>query len=387
MYRRIVVSALLGSYVLATAAFAVAASPPARTVASAAKGSLKLTLPPVCYAVVGIPMSIYYDNIVLTPEPDKLHFRVRCRLGQAGLRDWTVTPQAVDVGDHDWDVTVTDAEGKCLESARCKLHVAPTNAGSQRSIRLLLVGDSTTHSSIYPKQIARLLALPGNPAAKLLGTHYPLGVQSGVAHEGYGGWTWARFVSQYEPHPDGTYRMRSSPFVFLGAGGKPVLDVPRYIRTACDGTPPDTVTFLLGINDCFGAKADDPKSLNGTIGTMLEQADILLAAFHKAAPQADLGVGLTIPANFRESSFEATYHGQFHRWNWKRVQHELVRREIERFGNRQGERIFLIPTELNLDPVDGFPEDNDCHPNEAGYRQIAATIYSWIKARLESRSQ
>jgi len=387
MNRRLVLSAWLGLCVLGTAALVVAASPPAGAAACVAGDSLKLTLPPVCYAVVGIPMSIYYDNIVLTQEPDKLHFRVRCKLGQAGARAWTVAPQAADVGDHDWDVTVTDVEGKRLASAHCKLHVSPANAGSQVSLRLLLVGDSITHASVYPNQIARLLALPGNPAAKLLGTHRPAGVQPGVAHEGYGGWSWARFASHYESHPDGTYGKRSSPFVFLGLGGKPVLDVPRYIRTGCDGTPPDTVTFLLGINDCFAAKADDPKSVNETIEAMLEQADIVSAAFHKAAPQADLGVGLTIPANFRESGFEANYHGQYRRWNWKQVQHELVRREIEHFGNRQGERIFLIPTELNLDPVDGFPENNGCHPNEVGYRQIATTIYCWIKARLELRSQ
>ena len=197
MNRRMVVSVWLGSYFLAMAAVAVAAGPAAKTVAPAAKDSLKLMLPPVCYAVVGSRMNIYYDNIVITQEPDKLHFEVRCRLGQAGTRAWTVTPQAADVGELDWDVTVTDAEGKCLASARCKLHVAPTNAGSQGSLRLLLVGDSGTHASIYPNQIAGLLALPGNPAAKFLGTHRPVGVRPGVAHEGYGGWTWARFAPRF----------------------------------------------------------------------------------------------------------------------------------------------------------------------------------------------
>jgi lysophospholipase L1-like esterase len=229
------------------------------------------------------------------------------------------------------------------------------------------------------------LSLPGNPAAKLLGTHRTPNAKPGVAHEGYGGWTWAQFVSHYEPHPDGTYRKRSSPFVFLAADGKPALDVPQYVQTACDRTPPEMVTFLLGINDCFSAKADEPKSVNERIGAMFQQADVLLAAFHKAAPRADLGVCLAVPPNSRESGFEANYHGKYHRWNWKRVQHELVRRELQHFGNRQDERIFLIPTELNLDPVDGFPTNNGVHPNETGYRQIAATIYSWIKNRLESQ--
>ena len=367
--------------ILVLAAFAAAAGAAA---ARRPRIPWNLTLPPVCYSVVGVPMSIYYDNIVLTQEPDKFHFQVRCDLGKAEARAWTVTPRAADAGDHEWSVCVTDAAGKSLGSARCKLHVAPADAGSHAALRLLLVGDSLTHASIYPNEIARLLSLPGNPVSKLLGTFRPAGVKPGVAHEGYGGWTWLYFASHYEPKPDGSYRKRSSPFVFLTAAGKPVLDVPQYIRTACDGTPPDVVTFLLGTNDCFAAKADDPKSVEEKSAAMLKQADILLAAFHQAAPRADLGVGLTVPPNSRESGFEANYKGKYHRWNWKRVQHELVRREIAHFGHREGERIFVVPTELDLDPVDGFPVNNGCHPNTTGYRQIGATLYSWIKSRLES---
>jgi lysophospholipase L1-like esterase len=372
------------SIVAAVAAFATAASAAAMVAAAPAPDPLNLTLPPVCYSVVGVPLSIYYDNIVLTPEPDKFHFQVRCDLGRSAARAWTVTPGAADAGDHDWSVCVTDAAGKSVGSAHCKLHVAPADAGSHGTLRLLLVGDSLTHASVYPNEIARLLSLPGNPASKLLGTFRPAGVQPGVAHEGYGGWTWLRFASHYEPKPDGTYHKRSSPFVFLTAAGKPVLDVPRYIRTACDGAAPDAVTFLLGTNDCFAAKAEDPKSVEEKIAAMLKQADVLLAAFHQAAPQADLGVGLTVPPNSRESGFDANYHGKFHRWNWKQVQHELVRREIAHFGGRERERISVVPTELNLDPVDGFPVNNGCHPNAAGYRQIGATLYAWVKARLES---
>jgi len=45
----------------------------------------------------------------------------------------------------------------------------------------------------------------------------------------------------------------------------------------------------------------------------------------------------------------------------------------------------VVPTELNLDPLDGYPADNGVHPNEFGYRQIGASIYAWLKARLEAR--
>jgi hypothetical protein len=57
--------------------------------------SLQLTLPSVCYAVVGVPMSIYYDNIVLTDKPEHYRFQIESNLGAAEARRWTVTPAAI----------------------------------------------------------------------------------------------------------------------------------------------------------------------------------------------------------------------------------------------------------------------------------------------------
>ena len=58
----------------------------------------------------------------------------------------------------------------------------------------------------------------------MLGTHKPKAAAKGVAHEGYGGWTWQRFVSQYDPKPDGTHRKRSSSFVYLANGRNSTLN-------------------------------------------------------------------------------------------------------------------------------------------------------------------
>ncbi|HEY5315476.1 MAG TPA: hypothetical protein VIK18_23295, partial [Pirellulales bacterium] len=99
----------------------------------------------------------------------------------------------------------------------------------------------------------------------------------------------------------------------------------------------------------------------------------------------DLAICLTPAPNTREAAFVANYKNKYHRWGWKRIQHRLVERELSHFGGRQKEGIFVIPTELGLDPVGGYPENNAVHPAEAGYRQIAATIYAWIKWRLAAR--
>ena len=359
----------------------------ARAEAAGRTSRLQLTLPPVCYAVVGAGMSIYYDNIVLTEKPGEYRFAVRCDLGTAQSRRWTVTPAAGDVGDHPMVVSVSDSEGRTLQQGKLAVHVAAADAGAGREIRLLIVGDSLTHATVYPNEIARLLSRPGNPAWTMLGTHRPARAAKGVAHEGYGGWTWQRFVSHYVAKPDPARRIHGSPFVFAGGNGKPQLDLARYFETSCGGQRPDFVTFLLGINDCFSANPEDAAAIDARIDAMFTHADKLIAAFRKAAPEAELGVCLTTPPNARESGFEANYRGRYHRWGWKRIQHRLLQRELEHFGRHPSQRIAVIPTELNLDPLEGYPVNNGVHPNATGYQQIGASIFAWLKARVGAAQQ
>ncbi len=343
--------------------------------------SLQLTLPPAFYAVPGVEMNIYYDNIVLTESPEKYRFEVSCQLGAAEQARWTITPKPSDVGQHPLSVKVTDADGTILGTANTILHVSASSAGSHRdTYRLLIIGDSLTHATTYSNKIAQLLSTPGNPKWQMLGTHKPKSAAAGVAHEGYGGWTWQRFVSHYEPKPDGTHRKRSSPFVYLGKDGKPGLDIKRYFEEECNGNTPDVVIIKLGINDCFSAKQN---AIDTKIDGMFTQADILIKALQAAAPQAEVGICLTTPGNSRQEAFFANYKDRYSRWGWKKIQHRLVQRQIEKFAGREKQNLFIIPTELNLDIVNGYPVNNGVHPNTVGYQQIGDSIYSWLKYRLE----
>jgi len=330
-------------------------------------------------------MSVYFDNIVLTEKPEEYRFEVKCDVGATEARRWTVTPADKDAGNHAMEITVKDAQGKVIESGKMTLKVAKKDAGAGRPLRVLVVGDSLTHATYYPNEMARLLSEPGNPKWTMLGTHKPSNAKPGVAHEGYGGWTWSSFLTKWDPLPAGVTagplaRKATSPFLYADKDGKGKLDMPRYFKDDCGGQTPDVVTFLLGINDCFGANPEDKTAMDKSINAVLDNADKLLAAFHAAAPKAMLAVGLTTPPNSRESGFEANYKGKYHRWGWKRIQHRLVERMLERLGNRQKDGIYLVPTELNIDPVDGFPTDNGVHPNPVGYAQIGGSFYAWIKA-------
>lgn len=347
--------------------------------------SLRLTLPPVVYATPGVAMSIYHDNVVLTQTPGAYRFEFHCPIGESEADRWTVTPVDRDAGEHPLALTVKDAGGNVLAQGRTTVRVSPSAAGQGKTLRLLIVGDSLTSATEYPNEIARLLDRPGNPSWTMLGTHKPGSALLPVRHEGYGGWRWTDFLSRFAPKAPGVTagplaRKSVSPFVFPSADGKSgTFDLPRYFREHCGGQPPTMVTFLLGINDCFGA---DPNNPDTKIDEVLGNADKLLAAFHQAAPDALLAVGLTTPPNSRQEAFTANYKDRYTRWGWKRIQHRLVERMLERLANREKEGIHIVPTELNLDPVTGYPADNGVHPNKTGYRQIGASFYSWMKSKL-----
>jgi len=348
-----------------------------------AKPTPLVVLPKECYAVVGNETNIYFRNTVVT-TPKGHSFSVECNVGKVDGNRWTFTPSTADVGIHSLAIALKSESGKTVATAKTDIRVTRANAGEKDELSLLVIGDSLTHATAYPNEIARLLAQPGNPKWKMLGTHKPKSAADRVAHEGYGGWTWSRFVSKFEPNPDGTHGKRSSPFVFLGKDKAPKLDFARYVKESCGNHPPDFVVIMLGINDCFSANPNDVDQIDERVDVMFAQAKILLKSIRAAAPDAQIGVCLTTPGNSRDGAYYANYKDRYTRTGWDRIQRRLVYRQILHFSGRESEQLFVVPTELNLDIVDGYPENNGVHPNGDGYRQIGSSIYAWLKWRLAS---
>jgi lysophospholipase L1-like esterase len=391
---------VLGAEVGASAKMAIAADQSSPTLETKATSpDPHFLVPPRSYAVVGHETRIDGSNLLLS---DAHNFR-RIVIGESGhalvssavtpkivgkmaANRWSLVPTVEQVGRQELEVQAIGKSGLAVDQASMELCVAPADAGVGREIALLIVGDSLTHATHYPNEWARLLSQPGNPKWTMLGTHKPTNAAEGVAHEGYGGWRWQTFLERYEPKPDPVKRIRSSPFVFAGADGKPGLDLPRYFREACGGRKPDYVTFLLGINDCFAAPADDRAALDKHIDGVFANADKLLAAFHKTAPNAKLAVCLTPPPNSRAEAFTANYKGKYPRDGWLKIQRRLVERQMQHFGNREAEHIYVVPTNLDLDTVADYPPDNAVHPNKDGYARIAASLHAWLKWQLYEES-
>ncbi|MFK5924067.1 MAG: SGNH/GDSL hydrolase family protein [Verrucomicrobiota bacterium] len=298
-----------------------------------------------------------------------------------------------EVGEHVLKMKLSDAEGKLIDEKSTVIRVVPRDAGQGQKMTLLIVGDSLTAATHYSNEVGRLLSAPENPEWTMLGTAKARSGGPGVAHEGYGGWTWESFNARYGAQEwmmkKGRKRKDQSPFLFVngkeGASGQAALDIERYLRVKCAGQKPDYVTFLLGINDCFHADYKDPAAVEAKFGKMTQQAEILLAAFRKALPKADFGICLTTPPNARESAFTTNYKGRYTREGWRSIQYRLVERQLKHFGGRDEQGIYIVPTAFDLDVVNGYPKDNGVHPNESGYARIGTSIYEWLKWRVSEK--
>jgi lysophospholipase L1-like esterase len=364
----------------------------------AGENKLPLELPPVVYAVPGIESNIYFDNLVLTINSRNYAFEVKCSKGRNNADRWSFTPNADDIGTYDWNLKVYDSANQVVAAGSTKLTVVPADAGKDRKISMLIVGDSLTDISIYPAALRDLLQQPGNPDVTFLGTNGGRGKPAGdIAHEGYGGWQWMMFCTRWTDDKQSPYRAKSK-FLTL-KDGKPVLDFKAYLDKYADGKIPDFITVMLGPNDVFRASDDSIEEVY--IKRIFFYADMLIAEFRKVAPNARIGLGLTVPPASSQDAFGANYNCRQTRWQYRRNQFRLVERMIEKFGNDKVTNVSLIPVFVGLDCENNYPvssekinsrnsktimrQSNGLHPAPEGYYQIADAFYCWIKFQLASQ--
>lgn len=371
------------------------------SVTATAASSLRMILPPEIYAVPGHEINIYFDNVILTPNIRNYPVDVTCARGRQDEERWLFTPTPEDVGAFPLTLSVMNAQNDVIAKARTRIVVSPADAGVGSNLTMLLVGDSLTDAPIYPNELARLLRAPGNPTTVFIGSHAGSGKpphDMKVPHEGRGGWTWRHFCEQWDPSKN-DYRAMS-PFLFENASGQPRLDFQKYLDEVNSGRPPDFITILLGGNDVFLAT---DKTIEETIDSMFRYADTLIGEIQRVAPETRIGLVTMLPPNASQDAFGPNYACGPTRWQYRRNQHRVVERLFETYGQRQNDRIFVVPAYVNLDCKNNYPtreerinarndkvitkHSNGVHPAKAGYFQMADSIYYWIKRRLAEESK
>jgi len=68
-------------------------------------------------------------------------------------------------------------------------------------------------------------------------------------------------------------------------------------------------------------------------------------------------------------------------WQYRRNQHRVVERMMAKYGRREKENIYLIPAYVNMSPRFCY----NVHPSADGYRQMANSLYYWVKGILAEK--
>jgi len=351
----------------------------------------------------GQEIHLYFENSFLLFDSRRVIPDITCAKGTQQNDYWTWIPGSGEIGDHPLTLELRNEANAVVSRATTLVRVTSPKVASpsppERSI--LIIGDSLTAASVYPEQILTLARKDHFPL-RLLGTRGP-GVEEGkplgeVRHEGYGGWTAAKFATHFtgKAH-SGPSSECGSPFLYKRNPDrpeeKPSLDFTRYFRETNMGVPPDFVTILLGCNDTFSATDE---TIETTLDSYLKHLDTLIVALRNACPQARIGLILPMPPAATQDAFGANYGNGQTRWQYCRNRHRVVERMTEHYRGKGKDHLDLIGAHLNLDSRYGFPsvktpvhshseetiqrQSNGVHPSASGYRQIGDVVYAWLRS-------
>ena len=365
------------------------------TFALAESGPVRLAMPTTIYGTPGVETNLYLDNVVLALNPANYTFNVDCPLGMQQAERWTVVPTAEEVGHYTLTLRVLDGSNAVVAEGSSAVVVTDAAAVKDRAVSVLVVGDSLTHASVYTQTVLDHAGQPDRPTVTLIGSHVPKDDPAN-RHEGYGGWTAARFATHFTEAPrDAPYKERSSPFVYKNESGETGLDFPRYCADNNGGVAPDVVTIFLGCNDTFSATDENIESV---IDTMLGHMDALIAMIHDFSPTTKIGLIAPVPPTSSQDAFGFNYKNNQTRWQYRRNQHRVVERMMAAYGDKATSNISLIPAYINLDCVRNYPEttgpansrneslvtrqNNSVHPAASGYQQLGDSLYGWLLAGL-----
>ena len=358
-------------------------------------------LPKTIYAVPNVECNIYFKNIFLAVNHNNFIFDVDCKYGAQRAKRWCFTPGTADENkSFPLKIKVYDENEKLVASASTTVVVAPANAGNDKDVSILIIGDSLTDASAYPGKLRRLCSTPGNLRLKMIGTYAGRGrkpVPGGLAHEGYGGWTWNSFLTRYKDEstvPPNKKHAAKSRFLTV-KDGKTVFDFANYLAKYNQGKTPDFITVQLGVNDVFSATAE---TLEARISTILVNADKMLNYIQKDAPNAVIGIGY-VTSGADQNAFAVNYKCGQTSWGYARNSFRLNQAMEKHFAGRKN--ICMIPVNVNLDTENNFPtkevqingnlkvmrQNNGVHPSYWGYNQMGDSYYAWLKNQLAEKDK
>ena len=419
-------------------------------------GSPIIAMPPALFVTTGREGNVYFENLTPAASADEFSWDVTTPTITSVARHenerWTYTPG----GGHVAVAITIEARdkrtGEVLATASGTVKAAAAAAGAGQTPKCIFIGDSLTAAAAYTQELLNIAATDDLKIA-LYGTR-----GSGAnLHEGRGGWKIADYTTDpaaskryaftvagvvVAPAAGATYTHNGVTFTIdyadltggagtvaaISNGGAPlasgtltkasgtgdatitftasgatspfwiggVVDFPGYL-TAKSIPVPDWVFVMLGINDCFSQTTD--AGVVALAATELTRLDTLIASAKAAGAGVKVGVMIPTPPSADQDAFGANYFAAQSRDRFKRNIVIWAREVIARYTGQSANRIYLVPTNVNLDTVNNMSraaatpvnarsaitvtrQSNGVHPATDGYEQIADTVWSFLKCQF-----
>jgi uncharacterized protein (TIGR02145 family) len=339
--------------------------------------------------VVGDHFQLFYTGVVKTFNIKNEGIRVECAVGRQMPRYFEYTPTESDAGQsYKLTITTRRLDGSVISLGETTLVVHPklTDSTTPANVNVLIIGDSLTYQGEWAGEGLRRvygsdLSVSPVPLG-LSNTCTSYGTKSHVIngfrvyHEGYSGWSWARFLQSSSP--------------FYNATSKTIDFKNHAARYNNPGA--DLIAILMSWNGS-GVTADF--DFSEAINRNLNDAATIIRQAHSDFPNAKiicLGLQISCLNGGTGMWYGATgglsdmYGTAFYAFDYSKALEEMVTNE------EFGEYCFYIDTkgqfdtEYNTHKTEVSVNDrnntdkevigtNGVHPTTAGYYQIGDAFY------------
>ena len=181
--------------------------------------NVNISLPNKIYAIVGDTLQMFFRGIIQSIDPYKYDILVSCQKGEKYPRYYEFTPNASDVGNVNFQITIKDDDRKILATNNCQLVIKNVVSQPSSKINVACFGDSLTAAGTWCREAdRRLTESGGTPAGKGLQNIEFVGSKQNetTGYFGVGGWTWQSYTQKGRP----AYRFQVTGVSSLSVGAK-----------------------------------------------------------------------------------------------------------------------------------------------------------------------
>lgn len=368
-------------------------------------------MPETIYAAQGVPCNVYFARMLDSVNPRAYVYEASAEVGNCWEDRWSWTPTEKDSGRKVKVVFKVWDDNGLVSAATTTVAVAgstPSYAGGRR-ISLALLSASCTNCGYQDHLRTRMLEA-GFAGYTPVGSHtggsssLECDPAKGAPHDGYGGFSWGTFLTQYAltvdeidnlqaeaekeqlrsfgvrlaPGNEWRKGLLKSPIVRI-RNGKKVVDVQAWFDKINGGKAPDYIVVTLGGN---GVACIAEGKIESAVAREMANAKKLVAYLRAAAPDAVIAVTSAVGGSILQEGWGKNYGARFpaFRGHRNRIVYD---RAAMRFVRESGDpKMVFVSICQNVDPVNGYPKGpkyaNALHCLKSGGKMIGDALFAWL---------